>query len=231
MRTCFVDYRITKTEEDNLRKLGVNIIKVPKHPNLYEAIDAHPDIQINILDENSLLIAKNSPKELIESIPKSFNIIKSSLPLEKKYPNNVYLNAVNLKETFIHNTNFTDPVLFEKIKDKKIINIKQGYSKCSIAIVSEKALITSDRGIYNSLKESNLDVLLIPSGDISLPGLNYGFIGGTCGLISPKELAFFGNLERHAYGDSIIAFLKKHGVKPIYLSKDKLVDRGSILTI
>ena len=48
MRTCFVDYRISQLEEKKLKDLNLNIIKVPKHPKLYDAIDGHPDIQINI---------------------------------------------------------------------------------------------------------------------------------------------------------------------------------------
>lgn len=230
MRNCFVDYRISEIEEKNLKHLGLNLIKVPKHPKLYDAIDGHPDIQINIIDKNTLILAKNSSEELFDSIPKGIKVIKSSCQLESEYPKNIALNAVNLKDYFIHNLKFTDSNLLEQIKEKKLINIKQGYSKCSIAIVSEKALITSDKGIYKALTPYGFDILLIPSGDISLPGLDYGFIGGTCGLISKDQMAFFGNLEKHPYGDDIKNFLSKYNVKPIYLSNDKLIDRGSILT-
>ena len=203
MRTCFVDYRISELEEKKLKDLNVNIIKVPKHPKLYDAIDGHPDIQINIINKNTLLLAKDSSEELFNSI----------------------------KNDFIHNLKFTDPKLMESVKGKNLINIKQGYSKCSIAVVSEKALITSDKGIYKALKPYGFDILLIPSGDISLPGLDYGFIGGTCGLISKNKMAFFGNLENHSYGNDIKNFLLKYDVEPIYLSNSKLIDRGSILTI
>ncbi|HFD2029009.1 TPA: DUF6873 family GME fold protein [Clostridium perfringens] len=231
MRTCFVDYRISEFEEKKLKDLNINIIKVPKHTKLYNAIDGHPDIQINILNENTLLLAKDSSEELFNCVPKDLNIIKSSYNLEDKYPGNVILNAVNLKNDFIHNLKFTDSKLIESVKGKNLINIKQGYSKCSIAVVSEKALITSDKGIYKTLKPHGFDILLIPSGDISLPGLDYGFIGGTCGLISKNQMAFFGNLENHSYGNHIKNFLLKYDVEPIYLSNGKLIDRGSILTI
>lgn len=231
MRTCFVDYRISEIEESTLKKLGVNIIKVPKHHHLYSAIDGHPDMQINILNSNSLIISNNSSKELFDKIPNYIDIIKSTYALEKKYPKDICLNAVNLKNVFIHNIQNTDPTLLKKVCNKNLIDIKQGYSKCSIAIVSENAFITSDEGIYNTLKNFDFDILLIPSGDIRLPGLNYGFIGGTCGLISPNEMAFFGNLENHSYGSSILQFLDKYNIKAIYLSNEKLIDRGSILTI
>lgn len=46
-------------------------------------------------------------------------------------------------------------------------------------------------GIYKTLIKENFDVLLIPFGDIELPGLNYGFIGGVGGMISSNSMAFF----------------------------------------
>ena len=45
----FVDYRITNEELVNLSNLNVNPILVPKCNEVYEAINGHPDIQLNIL--------------------------------------------------------------------------------------------------------------------------------------------------------------------------------------
>lgn len=228
MNTCFVDCRITQEELSRLHKENLNIIQIPKSPHLYDSICAHPDIQVNISSKNEIIIAKNSL--LDTSLLNKLNFQYSQNELFDKYPKNIFLNAVSLKDYFIHNLKHTDQVLLEKNKHKHLINIKQGYSKCSCAIVNDNALITSDIGIYNSLKEYPIDVLLIPSGDIILDGLPYGFIGGTCGLISDDKMVFFGNLSHHSYGDEIKAFLSKHDVEPIYLSENRLIDRGSILT-
>jgi len=141
------------------------------------------------------------------------------------------LNALNIGNIFMHKLNYTDPNLISLVKHKKLLNVNQGYSKCSTAIVSENAVITSDMKIGKILKENNINVLLLPPGDIILPGLDYGFIGGTCGLLDNNKLAFYGNLNMYKYGDKVLNFLKKHNVKPIFLSKDKLIDRGSIFCI
>lgn len=231
LKTCFVDYRISNIEEENLKKLNLNIVKVLKNPNLYEAIDGHPDIQLNIVDEKKIIVSKNSSEEFLNSIPKDISIVRSLCDLGYEYPKNISLNGVTLKNTFIHNLKFTDENLLKNLGNKNLININQGYAKCSIAVVSEKALITSDYGIYKTLKTKGFDLLLIPSGDIILEGLNYGFIGGTCGLISKNKMVFYGNLKNHSYGYDIEKFLSKYDVEPIYLSSSKLVDRGSILTI
>ena len=116
-------------------------------------------------------------------------------------------------------------------KDKTLINVKQGYTKCSCLPVSKKALITSDIGIYKTLLKYDFDILLVPPGDIILEGLNYGFIGGTGGLIENNKMVFFGSLEHYTYGSEVKAFLKKYNVTPIYLSDNKLYDRGSIFVI
>lgn len=229
MNTCFVDCRITEKEFNILNKENLNIIKIPKSPYLYDSICAHPDIQVNISSNNEIVIAKNSLLNI--NLLKNFKTYYSNKNLENKYPKNIFLNAINLEKYFIHNLKYTDSVLLEQNKTKELINIKQGYSKCSCAIVNDNALITSDLGIYNTLSKYPIDLLLIPSGDITLKSLPYGFIGGSCGLIAEDKMAFFGNLSKHSYGEDIKNFLFKHNVKPIYLSESKLIDRGSLLTI
>lgn len=48
---AFIDYRTTTTEKNSLSKLNINFIEVPKNPILYDAIDGHVDIQLNIIDK------------------------------------------------------------------------------------------------------------------------------------------------------------------------------------
>ena len=230
MNTCFVDCRISEVELHNLYKENLNIIQIPKSPHLYDSICAHPDIQVNITSSSSIILASNSYLDT-SKISSNIDIKYSKNKLEEKYPKNIFLNAVNLKDYFIHNLKYTDEVLLSSVQNKELINIKQGYSKCSCCIISDSALITSDIGIYNSLKPYNIDTLLVPAGDIKLPGLSYGFIGGCSGLIAEDKLAFFGNLKNHNYEKEVKDFLFKHNVEPIYLCDSKLIDRGSILTL
>ena len=230
MKFCFVDYRISKNEENSLRKLGVEIIKIPK-TNVYDAINGHPDIQMHIIN-NKIVVHKNIDENFLD-ILKQFNIpyTFSSYCLDIKYPGDIILNCISLNNHLIHNLKYTDQEILKNCINKKLINVSQGYTKCSTAVISETAFITSDIPIATALKKENFDVLIVPPGDIELPGLNYGFIGGTCGLIDKHTIAFFGSLDNYSFGDSVKSFLKKHNVKPIYLSSGKLIDRGSILTL
>ncbi|MCM1992457.1 DUF6873 family GME fold protein [Oceanirhabdus seepicola] len=232
MNTIIIDYRTTLQEISSLKKICSNIIKTKKHPILYNAIAGHPDIQVFSPYTSKAIIHKDAQYDFINSLTsQKIDVISTESSLGATYPKNILLNAVSLKDYYIAALEFTDRSIIPFIDDKICINVKQGYTKCSTAIVSNKALITSDKSIIKALDPYDIDVLEIPPGDIELPGLNYGFIGGTCGLISEGELAFFGSLDKFKYGKEIIKFLIKHDVKPIYLSDSHLIDRGSIIRL
>jgi hypothetical protein len=229
---CFIDYRATEEELLNLQKLNINPILVPKTNLVYPAIDGHVDIQLNIIDKDTVIVQKSiSPVFLFTLSKYNIKYILSESSLSSKYPSDIILNALIMNDYFIHNLKFTDKNLLSSQKSKKLINVKQGYTKCSVLPLKEKVAITNDRGIYNSLLVEGFDMLLIPPGDILLPSLNYGFIGGVGGMISEDELALFGSLEYYKYGELIKDFLKKYKIKALPLKKGKLVDRGSLLLI
>ena len=231
---AFIDYRTSNEEINSLKNLNIDVIKVPCNNNLHPAINGHVDIQLNILnsDTKTIILNKdidNNFKKILEE--KEINFINSFNSLNKNYPENISLNAYITQNYLIHNLNFTDKEIINYCKTKKQIHIKQGYSKCSILPLREKVVITSDMGIYKTLIKENFDVLLIPFGDIELPGLNYGFIGGVGGMISSNSMAFFGSLEKYAFCDEVKKFLYKYDIKPIYLRDSKLFDRGSLLLL
>ena len=231
---CFIDYRATEEEINNLKNLGINPIKVPKCCDVYDAINGHVDIQLNIIDKENkhIIIQKNIPKDFLDILKLSgIKYTLSKEALGKKYPKNIILNALIIEEFFIHNLNYTDANLIENQENKIKINVKQGYTKCSVLPIGNNALITSDKGIYKTLIKGNMDVLLIPPGDILLPSLDYGFIGGTGGMISKNKLAFFGELEHYCFGNDIYKFLYKYDIEAIPLKRGKLIDRGSLITI
>jgi len=232
---AFVDYRITNKELNKLHSFCDKIIKTPKSDNLYEAINGHTDIQINVISKSDrlLIVQKDIDKNFLNLLDENnLKYIFSNNSLTYTYPGNIILNGLILNNFFIHNTKFTDPNLLLSVKEKKIINVKQGYTNCSILKVTDNAFITSDLSIFKELKKFNFDILLLPPGDIILEGLNYGFIGGTGGLIKEDLMIFFGSLDHYIHGDLVKNFLKKYNVNYINLNNDiPLIDRGGIFTI
>lgn len=232
MKHVIVDFRISNEEKSNLLNLGYNILTCPPSTLLYEAVCGHPDILLHIIDKNNIMIHQDMNEDFVVLLKKlGFNILLSENNLKNTYPEDIILNSISLSNLFIHNIKYTDPKLLKYMKNKKLINVKQGYTKCSTAIVSETSIMTSDKTIAKALLNESIDVLLLPPGDILLPGLNYGFIGGCCGLIDKSTLAFYGDLNYYAYGEEVLKFLEKHGVKPVYLRKGKLIDRGSLFVV
>jgi hypothetical protein len=228
MNTAIVDYRISTEEVISLEKLNIKILKCPNSKDLYPAVSGHPDMQICIIDKHNIILSTALDKNFESEISKlNKNIHKASKSLSSKYPDDIILNALILKDFFVHKLSHTDPKLLELVTGKEKINVKQGYAKCSSAIINDTAIITSDKSIINALKEKNIDILYVPPGDIELPGLDYGFIGGSCGLLDEKHIAFFGDLTYYKYGSDVISFLKKHHVEPIYLKAGRLTDRGN----
>jgi hypothetical protein len=232
VKTVLVDYRIDEIERYNLEKLGYNVLVVSPSKALYESVSGHPDMLMHVIDKKNVIVHRDMDLNFINELNRlGINVYTSSRALEGSYPYNIALNAVNLDNLFIHNLKYTDNELLQFVRNKKSKNVKQGYTKCSTAIVSKNAIITSDRCIAKCSKEESIDVLLLPPGDILLPGLDYGFIGGCCGLLAEGVLAFYGNLKYYSYEKEILSFLSKHNVEPVFLRDGKLIDRGSIFTV
>ena len=231
MKTVIVDFRIHNDEKKCLISKGYNLLMCPPSNLLYDAVCGHPDMLLHI-SRNNIVVHKDMSSDFIQSLVlQNYKVYKSKSALKMKYPYNICLNSLSIRNLFVHFINFTDKNLLLVAKNKRLINVKQGYTKCSTCIVNDHAIITSDVPIAKALTLEKIDVLLIPPGDILLPGLNYGFIGGATGLIEDNVLAFYGHLDYYLYGKEVLAFLNKHKVEPVFLRSGKLVDRGSIFRI
>ena len=149
------------------------------------------------------------------------------------YPDDILLNSAIINEAIICKTDKTSKHLlqFAENNNFNILNSKQGYSKCSICIVNENAIITEDNGIVRLLKNSQINVLKIEADFIKLSESHSGFLGGASGKIGKNKIFFNGNLEEHPSYQEIINFLDLYNVKPFYDKSYKLTDIGSIIPI
>ena len=234
LQLAIVDKRIPQTIETNLNNIGVNIIKSTACSNTYDAIKYHPDISVCKLNYNNIVVAPNVYdyyKEVLK--PYGFNVICGESTIKNKYPYNIHYNIVILEKFAIHNFKYTDKVILDYIEKNNIekINVSQGYCKCSICVVDNNSIITSDEGIYKEVIKYGIDCLLIEKGHIDLFELNYGFIGGCSFLLSHNELAFIGNIKKHPDYDKILNFVESKNKKLISLSNNKLIDLGSVIQL
>lgn len=217
---------------DELKNYGIRTVLVERLDGVNGEEAYHADISICHLGDDKFVSAKNT--KLIKCLENmNADITQSSLEISGCYPNIAALNVCIFGSNLICNTKSADRNIIDFCQRKgyKILHTNQGYTKCSSAIISENALITSDNGIYRICKNNNIDVLKISAGGIELSGYNYGFIGGTCGFIDKKILAFSGNIKMHKDFSNIKDFVKNYGVDIISLSLKPLYDIGGILPI
>ena len=228
-----VDYRISKESEKTLNKIGIDCIKTVKCKYVYDEINGHPDIQLLHLGDNNVIVANNlfnEYKEILEKL--HFNIVSGETTLKEKYPLDIAYNGCIIGNIFVHNLKYTDKILLENLKQMglNLVNVNQGYSKCSISILNENNIITSDIGIEKALSKY-INVLYIEDETNIVLGNMKGFIGGASGLISNDIWCINGDINRLKNCNKILDFLKLNKIELLCLNNSEVVDIGSILPI
>ncbi len=214
---------------DELIKLGIETIRLKPDYRFLPGLESHADMQVFNAGNGNFYI-NSIQEELCEIINKrGGSIIKIDFPQKALYPEDVLLNAAIVDKYLICNKNTVSRKILD-YKDFEIIDVHQGYSKCSVCPVNSEAIITDDISIYNDVKGS-LDVLLITKGDIVLRGFNYGFIGGASFKIDNDILAFTGQVKTHRDSDKIKSFLNNHSVNILELNNSELTDIGGIIQL
>lgn len=229
-----VDGRINYEMEQELIKNNIRLIKTGKIECLDDAVSFHPDMMMHHLGGSDIVVAKNIPQKTVYTLEEEgFNVICGKCEAAGRYPHDVGYNAARIGNYAFCNVKYTDEVLLENLckRNIRIIDVKQGYSKCSICIVSSKSAVTSDVGLHNILNDNGIETLLITPGFIRLFDYNYGFIGGASGSISKDTIAFFGNIASHPGYISIKSFLRKNGKKLKNLDENILWDFGTLLPL
>jgi len=230
---AIVDKKAPEEFLKNLEKLKITPILSSSIP-VMESVSTHPDMQIFHLGGNKM-VCEHSVYEYYNEIlsPLGFDIICGKTKTDSNYPKDIAYNIARVGNYAIHKKSYTDTEILDYFmqNDICIIDVAQGYTKCAICIVSESAVITSDLGIAKALEKSKIEVLTVEKGGIRLSGMDYGFIGGTCGLIAPNLLVFCGNIEKHIDYRKIKAFAKNKSVDVVSLCSGNLTDIGSIIPI
>ncbi|WP_158408890.1 DUF6873 family GME fold protein [Peptoclostridium acidaminophilum] len=228
-----IDSRTPDEAKDMLVKRG-QIIETKPSENTYAAISGHPDISVCHLGGREIVVAPDSfehYKELLSIY--GFNVICGRSELQHSYPHNIQYNVAFVGKHAIHNFRHTDTVILEHIRKNGyvLVDVKQGYSKCSTCVIDGNSIITSDEGIHRAAMNFGIESLLIEKGGISLEGFEYGFIGGCSGLISENEIAFIGDLTEHACYRAMREFIEKRNREIVILGEFKLADYGSIIPL
>ena len=231
-----VDQRARADIVSALREKGFEPILMPPAPELAIGVSSHTDMLLFVGFGRLFCHASYyvSNKELIDRICKEggLELTLSSECFTDKYPSDVLFNACLLKDFVICNKKTVSSLILASAKDNgyTIIDVPQGYTKCSVCIASDGAILTADTAIAKACKAHNIDVLEIHEGYVSLPPYNFGFIGGASGTYG-NEVYFCGNIDLHPDAKQIKEFIQKHGKTAVCLSQSQLQDVGSLFFI
>jgi len=215
-----------------LNSYGIEVFPSCRCEYVLLPLSYHSDLQISKLNEN-LFVCAPQIHEYYNTLLSKFNkeLIKGNTYLSCNYPGDIAYNIIVTDQYAIHNFDYTDDIIKEKIKFKKKINVRQGYTGCTLCLISENAAITSDSGIYKSLVSNGFDVLFVNDEKILLPGFEHGFFGGSSFMLSPSVLAINGNIKSHSDYKAIIHFCSNYGVDVLSLSNECIIDIGSVITL
>ena len=233
---ALIDCRADGTSLSALKNLGYTPILMPPADYLEETVASHTDMLLFIgfgrLFCHSRYYNKN--RELIDriSLLSGLELVISNEETANKYPLDVLFNACLVNNTLICNEKSVSRLIIKSAvaANCKIINVPQGYTKCSICPVSDNAIITADKAIAAACSSAGMDVLLISEGDVTLPPYNFGFIGGTAGY-NNDTVFFCGDIDSHRDANAIRAFCEKHKKTVLSLSGESLQDVGTIFFI
>lgn len=233
-RLALVNSELNNITKSALAAMGYECIQLPQADFLPYPMSTHPDMLVfsgfGKLFTHRKYYEKN--KELIDYIisRSSLSLVISHEDIAEKYPHDVLFNCALVGNKLICNPKYVSKhILCEAQKSNiTVIFVKQGYVKCSVCIVDESSVITSDVGIYNAVTAHGIDCLLICSGSISLPPYEYGFIGGASGS-DDKNVYFCGDISKHPDGDRIRKFITSKNKSAVCLDENTLFDFGSIL--
>ena len=238
------DFRMRKEEKEYIESLGYEIIEVSYNPDLYDEIAAHVDI--SYVKINNTVIT--SPDRFVD-LSKIIECDVGKTDLEREYPKDIPYNVCIMGTNAIHNFKYTDEIVKEKLEKEEfnLIDVKQGYTKCSIAVIDENSCITSDMDIAKKLMDNGIDVLFVCEPDIKLlkrtnPNETVqnrmffehsdmqGFIGGAMARID-DEIILFGDVNKLLNKDKIINFINSKGIKFKCFEGLDVIDYGSVVVI
>lgn len=237
MKELIIDNRMRAIEKGKLKELGYRLIEINSNKKLYPEISSHTDIFCTKIKNN--LIIETSQYDLIKNnIINEIDVIKGNSIVENNYPQDIKYNVCILGKYAIHNFNYTDSRIKEILQKEKynLINVKQGYTKCSIAVIDENSIIISDKGLYEELKQYNFDILFL-NYKLNIKLLNKGkfssmngFVGGAISRIG-DNIFISGNLNEIDRKNEIRNFIQKRNLHIISFKDLDVIDYGGIIEI
>ena len=228
MKRILIDKAISKDSKNFLLSLGFDLIETIELSFIQNSTSTHPDMQFFLFGNKKALIYSETYDYYRNNLPDFTFVAVDSFG--GQYPHDCLLNIARVGESdFL--TKFQFDNLNHTIELLNPVFTNQGYSKCSICILNNNAILTGDSGIYKIAKKKHLNCYFLNDNEISLKGYKNGFWGGCSGILGDNSLYFNGNIELLSCYNELVSILKKENIEPIYHKDVCLCDNGSILLL
>ena len=228
--TVLLDSRVSEPCEASLTALGARVIRMPLDRCLPEPVSGHPDMLAAPLPDGSLLLSREYYEENRLFWEKTgIEVTVTDESLGARYPKDVLFNALAVGDILYGKDGAVSRFLLASYS--RFVPVKQGYARCSVAMLSGHAAVTADKSLAEALRRNGIEVLTVSPGHIALSGYEYGFIGGAGGRLRDGVYVFFGNLLSHPEGESILQFCERQKISAVSLSDEPLSDHGGILVM
>lgn len=214
-----------------LKDMGIETVVIPESSYLPDPVKSHADLQLLHLGRNVIFCQKEHL--CTGDLEKNFIIHNISESPGNSYPYDVRLNCTIIGNKLICNKKTVSKDILEYAynNDFIIINVNQGYSKCSVCVINENTILTDDESVFAAAGNFLNDAQLISKGSIVLNGYNYGFIGGCCGKIDKNKIAFNGRIDSHKDYNKIIDIMQRNNIECVELCNGRLTDIGGIIPL
>lgn len=226
---------ICGTEDEKIlsyfERNGISVIRNAPNGYIDPSVSIHADMAAIHLGADCIIVDKSQTALSAKLKSQGMSVFETKERISGDYPQDIALNFTLIGDKMFGKIPFADEVLMKEAEAFEKVSVNQGYCKCSVLVVDEKALITDDEGIRRKALEKGIDSILVSKGDVSLDGHPYGFIGGASGKITEDTVIFFGDVENHRDFEKIKAFLSSHGCFYECTDKEALRDIGGMIPL
>ncbi len=210
------------------------VITPPSIEILPPSMRRHADLGIVIISSKKAVCPPESYAYYKNELtPYGFEVIEGDSHIGSHYPQDSAYNVGIVGKKCFLNKKVCDKLLFDILitEGYEVVQVNQGYTKCSICPIDENSFITGDVSIARKGKKAGMDVLLISNEGISLSGYKNGFFGGSAGKSSNNELLINGDISTLPDYKNIEKFLLSKDITIKNLKEGAVFDIGSIIPL
>lgn len=228
IRRLILGEKYRKVLETALLKQNITPIWLKNNEFVDPRLAGHCDLMAVHLGGRRLAVRESAARDCEEI--NNIELIKTADPKIPDYPYDAGLNICIVGDKLIYAPKAADERITSLISGTRLC-CKQGYTKCSVCVVDENAVITADKKIADIASAAGMDVLTVSEKLAALDGFEHGFIGGASFKISRNEMAFTGAINDPDESSRIECFLNERGIAAVYLTDEPLFDIGSAIPI